>query len=119
MHCEDNSLCTLQQVLVDCKPVSDALLDRETALVNDFHLLDNSRLSRFARTYIIARFVSASWGGPMRRLSLTEQENLAFFLELFGVLFDNTVDVCGALGRFSVLGGGCTIAHDHTKALEV
>lgn len=53
------------------------------------------------------------------RASLTEQENLAFFLELFGVLFDNPVDVCGALGRFSVLGGGCTITHDHTKALEM
>ena len=54
----------------------------------------------------------------VRRPSLTEQENLAFFLELFGVLFNNPVDFCRAQRRFSILSCGCAIAHGHTKALK-
>lgn len=48
----------------------------------------------------------------------TEQEDLAFLLELFGVHLNSPVDVGGALGRLSILGGGCAVAHGYTKAEE-
>ena len=41
VHREDNSLCAFQQILVDCDAVGNALLDRETVLVDYLHLFDN------------------------------------------------------------------------------
>ena len=50
VHCRDKSLCAFQQVLVDRSPISNALLNRETILVGDFHSFDKGRLSRLPRS---------------------------------------------------------------------
>lgn len=48
LHGEDECLCRIDQVLVDCQSKCCQFLTAISALVNDLHLLDNCRLARLS-----------------------------------------------------------------------
>lgn len=47
-HLENDSLCRVEGIAVYCGPESKELILGEAILVNDLHLFDYCRLSRFA-----------------------------------------------------------------------
>lgn len=51
LHCADESFGAINDVLVDGMPVKAQFVDTVAVLVDDLHLLDNSRLSALARTF--------------------------------------------------------------------
>lgn len=51
LHCADESFGAIDDIFVDGMPVQPQFVDAVAVLVDDLHLLDNSRLAALARTF--------------------------------------------------------------------
>lgn len=51
LHCADESFGAIDDIFVDGMPVQAQFVDAVAVLVDNLHLLDNSRLAALARTF--------------------------------------------------------------------
>jgi hypothetical protein len=76
LHSSDECFGAINDILVDGMPVKAQFVDAVTVLVDDLHLLDNSRLAALARTFAHGELVD-DLGRTGFRMELTQQQDLA------------------------------------------